>query len=106
MSVEQEDRIKDVDETIVEMLCDGRTKKEIRETLGLLPFDIQRNLGRLRRVAGLPRDVRTYKARRSDILGNLEKYKAYKERERQLYGLYRDSLVRFDPRRTTTARDE
>jgi len=85
-----------MDEKIVEMLCDGITLKEIETALGISRHTLEERLRRVRRGAGLPYEKRTYKARKVDILANVEKWKAHRQRMREIEQEYRASLVPFD----------
>ena len=83
-------------ERIVEMLCDGKTPKEIRETLGITNHYFEERLKPFRYGAGLPYEKRTYKARKTDILENVSKWKAHKLKLAEIEAEYRASLVHFD----------
>jgi len=83
-------------ERIVEMLCDGKTIKQIEAELEISHHTLEEYLRRVRQGAGLPYEKRTYKARKADILANVAKWKAHKKRLLEIEQEYRASLVSFD----------
>lgn len=83
-------------ELIVEMLCDGVPKKTIKEELNLTEHYFKERLNVVRREARLPYDTRTYKARKDDVLSNVEKWNAHKVKLEEMKNTYLASLVEFD----------
>ena len=83
-------------EKIAEMLCDGFTVKDIESTLNISHSTLEGRLRRLRLEAGLPYDKRAYKARKNDILANLDKWSAHKKQIAEIVKAYRETLVDFD----------
>jgi hypothetical protein len=87
---------KSTGELIVEMICSGRTSKEIEADLDITTNTLKVLFEKIRRNAGLPWDKRTYKARKDDIFKNIEKWKAYKLEADKAEKTYRSSLIQFD----------
>jgi transposase len=87
---------KSTGEKIVEMLCDGKTIKQIEAELEISHRTLENLLREVRYGAGLPYEKRTYKARKDDILANLEKWKEHRKRLRKIEQQFRASLVYFD----------
>jgi len=87
---------KPISEQIVEMLCEGDRVVDIYKKLGIAPHVVNEALKPLLQGARLPYDKRTYKARKEDILSNVEKYKAYTKHLAELRKEYLQSLIKFD----------
>lgn len=87
---------KDTEESIVEMLCEGARVSTILKELGIRPHELEKRLNRVRFQAGLPWDKRTYKARKEDILFNLQLYLEYQQKWQELRDDYRSRLIKFD----------
>lgn len=87
---------KSTGEKIVEMLCDGKTIKQIEAGLEISHHTLEDLLRRVRQGAGLPYEKRTYKARKDDILANVAKWKEHKKRLLEIEQEYRASLIPFD----------
>lgn len=83
-------------EHIVDRLCDGQSVKQIIGELGLTSSTLDRLFDQIQVDAGLPRDKRTYKARKGDIQINLAQWRAYRFRRDADHDAYRKSLVQFD----------
>lgn len=90
------EKAKTTGEMIVEMLCDGKTVKQIEAELEISHHTLEERLRVVQSDAGLPRDKRTYKARKVDILENIKKWNEYKKQKNELKQRFRASLVDFD----------
>jgi hypothetical protein len=88
--------IKSKGEIIVEMLCDGKSLKKIMAELEIPYTRIDVLMRNVRDGAGLPYDKRFYKARKNDILANIEKWKEHRKRLKEIEQEYRATLVDFD----------
>ena len=83
-------------ELIVEMLCEGKTIKQIMEELDITKHQFDESFRKMRVWANLPYDKRAYKARKEDILSNVRKMKEHNKFIDKLKEEYRKSLIQFD----------
>lgn len=81
---------------IVELLCQGISKKDIKEKLSLSEYQYKNSLSKIRAAARLPWEAKTYVAAKEDIRANLDKYERYTEAKNKLREEYIDSVKEFD----------
>lgn len=87
---------KPYDEQIVDLLCEGRSVKQIIADLGITSNMLDNYFYYIRTKACLPTDKRTYKARKSDIQRNVALWNAYRFRQEAAHEAYLKSLTTFD----------
>jgi hypothetical protein len=87
---------KSIGEKIVDLLCDGKTTKQIEAELGISHYALEDRLRKLQREVWLPNNKHVYRARKADILANVEKWKKYRDQVQELRKQFLDSLSRFE----------
>ncbi len=81
---------------IVELLCNGKTPMEIRETLEITNHVLDTALAAIAARVNLPKDRHTFKACPDLIHKNLDKFATYTSACQSLEKQYRDSLLTFE----------
>lgn len=82
-------------EGIVELLCDGKTVKQIKSDLELTNYEFERALSLITREALLHLPKREYPARKADVLANVALWRAYRIRREEDKQAYLASLIKF-----------
>lgn len=83
-------------EQIVEMLCEGKSIKQITIALDISPSSLEVFLEKIRHSAMLPKDKRKYRLHKEEILSNVAKFNAYTLKIQEIKNDYFNTLTKFD----------